>query len=91
MNATDPQLDLADLDERLGIRVFGDVLHYFLRVQSKARLKVCTESKEKMPGCYMGSRRSRFLAGNPVLNRHSLNAEPKSRRTISTPCRTSCC
>jgi len=33
------QLDFADLNERLGVRVLRNVFHHFLRVQTEARLE----------------------------------------------------
>jgi low temperature requirement protein LtrA len=68
------QLDLADLDERLGVRVLRDVRNDFLRVGSEAGLISFKRVKKKMTSCYVRRSRSRLLAGDPMFHGHALQS-----------------
>jgi hypothetical protein len=51
LESSKSQLDLADLHQRLGVRILRDVFHDFLRVRGEAGLESLNRFKEKMPGC----------------------------------------
>ena len=66
------QPDLANLNQRLGIRVLRYVFDDFLCVRSETRLISFDLLKQQMTRRDVRSGRSRFLAANPLLDQHSL-------------------
>src|SRR5262249_27946802 len=68
------QFDLADLDERRGVRVLRDIRDDFLGVGSEACLIGFERMKKKMTGRYVWRSRSRLLAGNPMFDGHALQS-----------------